>query len=118
MIIRGYQPLSMQTITELLNKKDVICCIEELGGKKFGTGFFIEINDANLPFKRGLLTANHVLDINKEFRFLYKNENKTIKMTKNRRVFTDKKLDYTFIEILPEDNIDLFFKLDNLPNND
>ena len=103
---------------ELLNKIDAMCCIEVLGGKIAGIGFILEINDANLPFKRGLLTANHVLDINKEIRLINKNRYKTIKITKNRRVFTDKKLDYTFIEILPEDNINLFFIFDDLPNND
>jgi hypothetical protein len=115
-IVKGMNPL-VQTMSELHNKKDAICYIETLGGIK-GTGFFLEINDANLPFKRGLITANHVFDINKEIRFLYKNESKIIKITKNRRVFTDKKLDYTFIEILPEDNINLFFIFDDLPNND
>ena len=103
---------------ELLNKIDAMCCIEVLGGKIAGIGFILEINDANLPFKRGLLTANHVLDINKEIRLINKNRYKTIKITKNRRVFTDKELDYTFIEILPEDDINLFCKLIDLPNND
>ena len=103
---------------ELLNKIDAMCRIEVLGGKIAGIGFILEINDANLPFKRGLLTANHVLDINKEIRLINKNRYKTIKITKNRRVFTDKELDYTFIEILPEDDINLFCKLIDLPNND
>ena len=107
-----------QLVMEIFNKTDAMCYIEDIGGKRAGTGFFLEINDANLPFKRGLLTANHVLDNNMEIRFLYKNENRTIEITKNRRVFTDKNLDYTFIEILPEDNINLFFKLAVLPNND
>jgi hypothetical protein len=116
-IVKGMNPLALQTIAELHNKKDAICYIETLGGTR-GTGFFLEINDANLPFKRGLLTANHVFDINKEIKFLCRGENKIIKITKNRRVFTDKKLDYTFIEILPEDNINFFFIFDDLPNND
>ena len=103
---------------ELLNKIDAMCDIEVLGGKIAGIGFILEINDANLPFKRGLLTANHVLDINKEIRLINKNRYKTIKITKNRRVFTDKELDYTFIEILPEADINLFCKLIDLPNND
>jgi hypothetical protein len=65
-----------------------------------------------------LLTASHVLDINKEIRLINKNRYKIIKITKNRRVFTDKELDYTFIEILPEADINLFCKLIDLPNND
>ena len=81
--------------------------------------FFLEINDEIIPFNKGLLTCNHYLDkekteINKEVKFFYQNEYKTIKITKNRRVFTNKDLHYTFIEIFPEDNIILFFQTYNL----
>jgi len=54
--------------------------------KKSGTGFFCEINDNNIPFKKGLFTNNHILnenriEINKEIEFEYLNEMKKIKIT-------------------------------------
>ena len=97
--------------------------ISEEGQTCLGIGFFCEINIDTIPFKTALFTNNHVLneksiDINKEIIFDYcKKENK-IKITKDRKVFTNEKLDYTCIEIFDEDNINKFFKIDeNIFNN-
>ena len=85
--------------------------------KSSGTGFFCEINDNNIPFKKALFTNNHVLnenriEINKEIEFEYMKEMKKIKITDNRKVFTNKELDYTCIQIFETDGINKFFKID------
>jgi len=100
-----------------------------------GTGFFLEIENnlkLNIPFKRALFTNNHVIseklindipnininyiDNNKEYTSknlnlekiqlfsleYYKNENDS---KLKRKIFTDKFLDYTCIEIFDNDNI-------------
>jgi len=82
-----------------------------------GTGFFCEINDMNIPFRKALFTNNHVLDensikINKQIEFEYCGEKKIIEITKNRKVFTNEDLDYTCIEILDIDKITKFFNID------
>ena len=78
--------------------------------KQTGSGFFCQINDKNISIKRGLFTNNHVLnknriEINKEIEFEYLNKMKKIKITKNRKVFTNEYLDYTCIEIFDSDKI-------------
>ena len=84
---------------------------------KSGTGFFCEINDDNIPFKKALFTNNHVLnedriEINKEIQFKYLKEDKKIKITEDRKRFTNKDLEYTCIEIFDTDEINKFFKID------
>ena len=82
-----------------------------------GTGFFCEIDDKNIPFRKALFTNNHVLfeksiENNKEIIFEICNKLYKIKLTENRRKFTNKDIDYTCIEILDKDNITKFFKID------
>ena len=82
-----------------------------------GTGFFLEINDDDIPIKKALFTNNHVLnensiEMNKEIVFEYCNEIKKIKITENRKVFTNEELEYTCIEIFNTDNIKKFFRID------
>ena len=83
----------------------------------FGTGFFCEINDNNIPFKKALFTNNHILNkssiaINKEIIFENCDIEKRITITKNRRAFTNEKLDYTCIEIFDTDNINKCFSIE------
>ena len=110
-------------MTQLYSYKFATCKIrfESLkeGKKKsfLGTGFFCEIHDRNIPFNKALFTNNHVLNenkikINEQVEFEYLGKNIKIKMTKDRKTFTDKKLDYTCIEILDTDNINKFFSID------
>ena len=84
-----------------------------------GSGFFCEID--NFPIKYALFTNNHILDENRikkgniikiEYlkRFLYKE--KKIKIDEKRRVFTNKELDYTCIELFESDGIKHFFKIE------
>ena len=82
-----------------------------------GTGFFCEINDDNIPFKKALFTNNHVLnkmniENNKYIEFDYLNEPRKIELNKDRKKFTNKEYDYTCIEIFDSDKIKNFFKID------
>ena len=101
-----------------------------------GTGFFCEID--NYPIKYALFTNNHTLNENdiklgKNINIEYNNNNscinKIIKINEKRKVFTNKDLDYTCIELNKLDelgDIENYFKLDpilfnnkdNLKNSD
>ncbi len=74
-----------------------------------GTGFFCEIENKNFPIKYCLFTNNHILnetniEIDNIITFEYytgdKYIEKQIKIDKNRKVYTNKELDYKYIEIL------------------
>ena len=92
------------------------------GQKGKGSGFFCEI-DINFPFKYALFTNNHVLDESNieigniiHFEILDFKKSlyipKEIKITEKRKVFTNKGLDYTCIELFKEDKILDYFKID------
>ena len=97
--------------------------IRESGiSKTSGTGFFLYINNENVPFNECLMTNNHILDendlkINNKIYIEYQNKEKIIEINKKRRTFTDKELDYSAIEILKEDNIKLYFEIEKNINN-
>ena len=116
------KPMSIDEIKELYSYETAICKIKvKITGS--GTGFFCEINDDSIPFKKALFTNNHVLneiciDTNKEIKFEYCQKENKIRITENRKVFTNKELDYTCIEIFDTDKINKFFKIDqNIFNN-
>ena len=113
----------------------------EKGEKGKGSGFFCEID--KFPIKYALFTNNHVLNEsnieirskihfeylefqNSLFNSSYKPSKKEIKITQNRKVFTNKELDYTCIELFESDGIKDFFKVEpkifrdknNLKGND
>ena len=122
-------PLMEDETEELLLYKPAICKIKfeilENGEikEKIGTGFFCKINDKNIPFNKALFTNNHVLNedrikINKKIEFEYCEKTKIIKITQNRKVFTNIDLDYTCIEILDEDKINKFFNIEKTIFND
>ena len=117
------KPMTKNETDELYSYESAICKInfktikngEIKDGK--GTGFFLEINDDNIPFKKALFTNNHVLnknsiEMNKEIVFEYCNKIKKIKITENRKAFTNNELEYTCIEIFDKDNINNFFRID------
>ena len=121
--------ISKNEIDELYTYESAICKIRvetlKNGEKKvnFGTGFFCEINDKNIPFNKALFTNNHILnensiEVNKRIEFEYCEKKQTIKITKDRKVFTTKELDYTCIEILDEDKINKLFNIDETIFND
>ena len=116
------KPITKEEIDELYSYESAICKIK-YGTSDSGIGFFCEINDDDIPFKKALFTNNHILnekslDINNEIKFEYFKEEKSIIITQNRIVFTSKELDYTCIKIFDTDKINKFFKIDqNIINN-
>ena len=123
-IINGHgNPITKQEIKNLFKMEKSMCKIsyETIDGQKGkGSGFFCEI-DINFPFKYALFTNNHVLDESNieigniiHFEYLKKSLyiEKEIKITEKRKVYTNKELDYTCIELFKEDNIIDYFKID------
>ena len=112
------KPMAKNEVDELYLYESAICKIKFKTFKDgIGTGFFVEINDGNIPFKKALFINNHVLNensikINKEIIFEYCKRLKKIKITENRKALTNEKLDYTCIEIFDADNINKFFRID------
>ena len=120
-------PINKEEIINLFKMEESMCKIkfERIENNKIkkgkGTGFFCEIEDENIPIKYCLFTNNHVLnesniEIDKIINFEYYKDGKyiekEIKMEKNRKVYTNKELDYTCIEILESDDINNYFKID------
>ena len=98
-------PLSKPEINDLYTYESCLCKIKyktKDNQDGFGTGFFCEINDDNIPFNKALFTNNHILDdnsiqVNKVIEFDYLNQPNNIKITGKRSVFTKEELDYTCI---------------------
>ena len=116
--------INKEEILSLFEKEDSMCKIESQkiqNGKLeniLGNGFFLELNDEDIPFKKCLITNNHILNendikINEKINLEYRNEPKKIEITKDRKVYTNTKLDYTCIEIFDEDEIKQYFKIDS-----
>ena len=99
----------------------------EKGKTGIGSGFFCEMN--NFLFKYALYTNNHILNesnikIGKVIHFeclelqeslfnkSFNKIKKEIKITDKRQVFTNKELDYTFIELFESDGIIDYFKIE------
>jgi len=134
-IIQGHgRPIAKEEIFDLFKMEKSMCKISfenNKGEKGKGSGFFCEID--NFPIKYALFTNNHVLNesniefgriINFEclekslFSSAYNKIKKEIEITDKRLVFTNKKLDYTCIELFKSDGIIDFFKIDpNLYKN-
>ena len=132
-IITGHaMPISKKEIIELFENEKSMCRvfsqreIERRLENINGTGFFLKINNKDIPFDKCLMTSNHILNENyirknnNKFKITYKNETKFISINGNRKVFTDEELDYTIIEILEEDKIEQFLEIaqniDNMLN--
>ena len=119
------KPMTKEEILELYSYENALCKINIKQNKnaRTGTGFFLEIDNDNIPFKKTLFTNNHILNdysikMNEEIVFEYCKEIRKIKITPNRKVFTNKELDYTCIEIFDRDEIRNFFRIDeNVFNN-
>ena len=125
-LIKGHcEPINKKEIMELFEKEKAMCKIysQKIINNKpknlWGTGFFLELNIKDIAFKKCLITNNHVLnkeDIkpNETIRFEYNNNTKRIKIKEDRKVYTNKELDYTCIQIFDEDKIEDFFNIDKL----
>ena len=119
------KPVKEEETKKIFSKKGSMCKIfstkivnKEIKDIK-GTGFFLYIDNKDIPFHTCLLTNHHVLDvkINKVINIEYLNKDKYIEITEKRKVFTDEKLDYTCVEILKEDNISQYFEINKNINN-
>ena len=65
--------------------------------KALGSGFFCEIDDKNIPFRKALFTNNHILDKNRikknqNIEFEYCGKKRAIKIIGNRKAFTNEEL--------------------------
>ena len=126
-------PVSKNEISDLFKFEESMCKIsfERIENKENkiikgkGTGFFCEIN-GNFPIKYGLFTNNHILNeynlkLGSTIYFEYFSKSKSnytkkeLKLDDNRNIYTNKKLDYTCIEIFKSDkinDINNYFKID------
>ena len=124
--------ITKNEILNLLKMEQSMCRIEYqriINNKLInghGSGFFCEI-EGNFPIKYALFINNHILnesnlEIDKIIKFKYFHSKflsyssnkveKCIKLTSNRKIFTNKELDYTCIEIFESDGITKFFKIE------
>ena len=117
-IKEGYKyydsPITRLELNELFLKEKAICKIItsriENNLKVYGTGFFVKLDDNQC----GLFTNNHIINniqVGDTIHFNYLSKYKKLEITKDRKVYTNEELDYTFIEIFKEDNIQDFFKI-------
>ena len=119
-ITKGHcDPIKKKELSHLFKYEESMCklryhkIINNELSYVYGSGFFLAMDIRGLPFKKCLITNNHVLNedffkTNKEIEMEYINEIKIIKINK-REIYTDKVLDYTCIEIYDSDNIKRFF---------
>ena len=124
-IEKSPNPINIEGTEKILfQMKNCICKIINNEGNK-GTGFFcrIPINDKLMPF---LITNNHILDESEiennkilEFSINDGKRFKKIKLDDSRIKYTNKELDFTFIEIKPKlDEINDFLDIDeNIDSN-
>ena len=130
-IIQGHgRPIEKDEIFNLFKMEKSMCKIpyeNKKGEKCQGSGFFCEFA-FKFPIKYALFTNNHVLnELNIEigktihfecleksfFSFSYNKVQKEIKITDKRKIFTNKELDYTCIELFESDDILDYFKIDS-----
>ena len=108
---------------ELLMKKDAICNIISSNGDQIeGIGFFLYINNKDIPFKTCLITNYHIFGkydiiINERIYIHHQNQLKYIELHQNRKLLSDELLNYVCIEILKDDNINQYFEIDKNLNN-
>ena len=120
--------VSKEEISDLMKMEKSMCIIRT--EKVYGNGFFCKM-DKKFPIKYALFTNNHLLNENdlkfgneitfdclqlkKSFFFSssYKKVTKKIIIgNENRKIFTNKVLDYTCIELFESDGIKDFFEID------
>ena len=125
-------PITVKEINELLEKDKSMCKIlyERLDKEPgISSGFFCKLD--NFPIKYALFTNNHILNEssielgkNIYFEYLEKSSSffsgssynlkkKKLEITERRRVFTNKELNYTCIELFESDGIYDYFHIDH-----
>ena len=111
------EPISIEGTKKILEQMQNSVCKIYNGEKGTGTGFFIKI-----PYKSNLLsfliTAWHIInegDINKNIVITLNDDKdkKLLKIDNERIMYTNEKLDVTFIEIKEKDNINNYLELDD-----
>ena len=112
------KPISLGNMKKYLQKENATCKL--ITGN--GTGFFCELQLKNNTMKV-LLTCNHVLTenlIKKNSTITFKHQDtiKNLNINEKRFVCTNEELDYTCIQILNEDNLHDYFKIDTNINQD
>ena len=127
---KNRNPISKNEIDILCNKVLSICKIEYKINDKIleGCGFFVEIENEDIPIKYALFTNNYILNENdlkidnkikieyfdtSFFSSNYKSNIIYIKITKDRFTITNKELDFTCIELFESDGILDYFKIDS-----
>ena len=107
------RPFTYRAMKRYEKKISATCKI--LSGNK-GSGFFCEIK-VNDKLMKLLFTNNHVFNnLNTDIKIEHNRIKKKIKLN-NRFKYTNEELDYTCIEILKEDGINNYFKIDKNINN-
>ena len=112
--------IDYEKMKEIMNSNldKSICKIIIKNNKKIisGSGFFIKISSLNI---KGFMTVNHLIDQSyNEKQLIYFQEDKngekenSINLNVERFRYSDKELDFTFIEILEIDNISNFLEID------
>ena len=107
------KPIEIKNLIRYLKKSDAVCKL--ITGS--GTGFFCKFK-VNGRTMKALFTNNHVLKENliKENSIIelrHNDEIKEIKLTSNRFKCTNKKLDYTCIQIFNNEGFKNFFEIDD-----
>ena len=103
------------------NSINAICKIKILNNS-YGTGFFCKI-----PYKddehilKVLITNNHVINENylrtkRNIELIVNNRNLILPLSRLRKMWTNRDIDYTIIEILSSDNINNFLVIDEKIN--
>ena len=99
-----------------LNKKGENSTCKIITKTQKGTGFFCNIpfNGKNLKvlFTSYNILEQRLLQYGNTIKLAYKNKIKKIKLTKDRMICYNSKLDYSCIEILKKDNIEDFFEIE------
>ena len=108
---------------ELLMKRDSMCnIISSKKDKIKGIGFFLYINNKDIPFNTCLMTNYHIFGkndiiIDNRIYIHHQNKLKYIELHQNRKLLYDELLNYICIEILKNDNISQYFEIDKNLNN-
>ena len=108
------RPIDVEKLSEILeDAKKRMCKIKYLknGKTSVGSGFFCELNIKEINFinRKFLMTNNHVINLkflqNNNELYFENNKEKYVLNLKDKYYFTNKKYDFTIIEIKDSDNI-------------
>ena len=111
------------TLEYILKAQKSTCCIINTKNNKRGSGFFCKIPytaDENILLNV-LITCEHVLPkeiifSDEDIKLIVNNKEKIISLKKKRKRWSDKDMDYSCVEILNEDNIEDYYRLDDIFN--